>query len=335
MTDSNTSDMASHCLAVVVIGRNEGERLRACLQSVIACTAVQTVVYVDSGSTDGSAKLAHSLGCFVVDLNMDEPFTAARARNEGFARALLNAPNITHVQFVDGDCEMVPGWLNGALQFLANHPEVAVVCGRRRERFPVHSIYNRLCDIEWNTPVGRARSCGGDVMMRADALRLVGGYKASLIAGEEPELCVRLRAMGWKIWRLDLEMTLHDAAMLHFSQWWKRSKRAGYAFAEGAYVHGGLPERHCVREVRRAWGWGVIFPLVVMTVTTWQPMFAWLLLAYPLQWARLTVQSCSPGSMVGLRAMFLVLSKFPEGQGAIQFEWNKFHGKAGTLIEYK
>ncbi|HMC94328.1 MAG TPA: glycosyltransferase, partial [Polyangia bacterium] len=211
-----------------MIGRNEGERLRLCLRS-LGCAPVSggegaatdapalagpapPCVYVDSGSTDGSVVLARGLGAHVVELDLGTPFTAARARNAGFRRLLEVAPGIAFVQFVDGDCEVVPGWLPRAARRLEERPELAVVCGRRRERFVGASLYNRLCDIEWDTPVGDARACGGDALIRRVALEGVGGYDPRLIAGEEPELCVRLRAAGFKVERLDADMTLHDAA---------------------------------------------------------------------------------------------------------------------------
>ena len=238
--------MHENKLGVVAIGRNEGERLRRCLSSVLPL--VPATVYVDSGSTDGSNHMAVELGADVVDLDMTRPFTAARARNEGLRKLLLRHPDIAFVQFVDGDCEIVPGWLEAARDYLQDHPKHAVVCGRRRERHPDRSVYNRLCDEEWNTPVGDALSCGGDAMMRAPALQAVGGYRESMIAGEEPELCVRLRQAGWRIHRLDREMTLHDAAITHFSRLQKghgytalhRSgtgsvKPAGPGFGEGCF----------------------------------------------------------------------------------------------------
>ena len=148
-------------IGLVAIGRNEGNRLRQCLLSVIG---MAQVVYVDSGSTDGSVELAKALNVSVVELDLSIPFTAARARNAGFARLLQVEPQIKYVQFVDGDCEVVEGWLNFAQQQLESQPNVAVVCGRRRERFPEQSIYNQLCDMEWATPIGEAQACGGDSM---------------------------------------------------------------------------------------------------------------------------------------------------------------------------
>ena len=147
-------------IGVVVIGRNEGVRLERCLRSLMQ--GVGKVVYVDSGSTDGSPQLARSLGVEVLALDMRVPFTAARARNEGFSALQRLLPSMQLVQFVDGDCEVDARWLATAQAFLDQHPEVAVVCGRRRERFPERSVYNLLCDLEWDTPIGEAKACGGD-----------------------------------------------------------------------------------------------------------------------------------------------------------------------------
>jgi glycosyltransferase involved in cell wall biosynthesis len=321
-------------IGVVVIGRNEGPRLERCLVSLIG--SAQKVVYVDSGSTDNSVPMARKLGVEVVELDMTIPFTAARARNEGFARVQQLLPTMRYVQFVDGDCEVVGTWLPQAQAFLDARPDVAVVCGRRRERFPQRSIYNFLCDREWDTPVGEAKACGGDALMRADAFAAASGYRADLIAGEEPELCVRLRASGWKVWRLGEEMTLHDAAMTRFKQWWQRSMRGGYAFAEGASLHGAAPEQHWLRESRRAWFWGLGIPLAAVVASLLLGWFGLLLLLiYPVQVMRLARRGDGLPRENWLLAFFLVLGKFPEMVGQVKFLLSRIVGGKTALIEYK
>ena len=321
-------------IGVVVIGRNEGPRLERCLISLIG--SAQKVVYVDSGSTDNSVPMARKLGVEVVELDMTIPFTAARARNEGFARVQQLLPTMRYVQFVDGDCEVVGTWLPQAQAFLDARPDVAVVCGRRRERFPQRSIYNFLCDREWDTPVGEAKACGGDALMRADAFAAASGYRADLIAGEEPELCVRLRASGWKVWRLGEEMTLHDAAMTRFKQWWQRSMRGGYAFAEGAFLHGAAPEQHWLRESRRAWFWGLGIPLAAVVASLILGWFGLLLLLiYPVQVMRLARRGDGLPRENWLLAFFLVLGKFPEMVGQVKFLLSRIVGGKTALIEYK
>src|SRR5436853_2625351 len=143
----------------VVIGRNEGERLKRCLTS-LSLSKMSLLVYVDSGSTDGSAQWARERGVTVVDLDMRLPFTAARARNAGFRQLQLIAPGVRYVQFIDGDCELLPGWVEQATGFLDERTDIAAVAGRLRERHPERSIYNWLCDREWDGPPGDVRACG-------------------------------------------------------------------------------------------------------------------------------------------------------------------------------
>ncbi len=329
-----TVEQSRGTVGVVVIGRNEGARLQRCLASTLPQAAA--LVYVDSGSSDGSPDLARSLGAEVVALDMTQPFTAARARNAGFARLRSVLQNLEFVQFVDGDCEVDAAWILTARDFLRAHPGTAAVCGRRREQFPERSVYNRLCDIEWNTPGGEAKACGGDVLMRAEALKQAGGYCDKLIAGEEPELCVRLRARGWRIWRLDAEMTRHDAAMTRFGQWWRRTQRAGFAYAEGVRLHGEPPERHWVREARSAWVWGACIPFAIAVLAVFLGPPALLgLLVYPLQVVRLALQRPGVDNARWARALFLVLGKFPEVQGVIKSWWMHLRQRRAVLIEYK
>ncbi len=321
--------MPDRALGAVIIGRNEGERLRVCLASVLS--GVAAVVYVDSGSSDGSVELAQVMGAGVLPLDMAQPFTAARARNAGLRRLLALHPEIQFVQFVDGDCEVVEGWMATALQHLESFPDCAVVCGRRRERYPERSIFNRLCDREWDTPVGDALSCGGDALFRVDALTRSGGYRDDLIAGEEPELCLRLRRQGWSVHRLDQEMTRHDAAMTRWTQWWQRTVRGGHAFAEGAWLHGASAERHWVRETGRAVAWGLLLPLGIGLIALFvSPRAGWLALVYPAQWIRLSIRDRSP-----VEAFFTLAGKFAEAQGILKFCLNKLMGRGSRLIEYK
>jgi GT2 family glycosyltransferase len=279
---------------------------------------------------------ARQLGAAVVELDLSIPFTAARARNAGFARLRQLAPDLDYVQFVDGDCELTAGWAEAAVALFMQRPDIASVCGVLREREPERSIYNWLCDKEWNGPVGEIRSCAGNVMHRASALQSVGGYRNDVIAAEEDELCVRLRAANWLIWRLPCTMAVHDAAMTHFSQWWKRSLRAGYAFAQGAALHGAKPERHFVWESRRALLWGLMLPAAcVAGAAALGPLALLAFLIYPLQVLRLThTGSGAIGDRASI-ALFQVIGRFPESLGVVRYERDRFLKRTPTIIEHK
>ncbi len=324
-------------IALVIIGRNEAHHLARSLPGL--ADRFDKLVYVDSGSTDGSQDLARRHGAEVVELDMDLPFTAARARNAGFAAVLADRRRFRYVQFMDGDCELVPGYIERAVGFLEEHPEYGMVCGRRVERNPGASIFNTLCDIEWDTPVGDADYCGGDVTVRVLALQEIEGYDDSLIAGEDPEVCVRLRQAGWKIYRLDHDMTLHDANMHRLGQWWRRNERAGYAFAEGAHLHGARPHRHWVRESKSNWAWG-LYALFFAVAGLFQPA-AWLaLLVFPLQGLRLAFKDIwntrnRPFRHKLLYGLNCYFAKIPQFVGQTRYLLNRLMHRRQTIIEYK
>jgi GT2 family glycosyltransferase len=327
-------DGIASTIGLVVIGRNEGDRLRRCLESGVR--EVPFVVYVDSGSVDDSVALARSFDVHTIELDPSTPFSAARARNEGVERLRRMKSNLIYVQFVDGDCELCAGWIARAAEFLRDHEDAAVVSGRLREKYPENSIYNTLCDMEWDVPAGEVKDCGGIAMMRASAFDRVQGFRVDLIAGEEPELCVRLRKQGWRIWRLSQDMALHDSAMSRFGQWWKREQRAGHAFAQGADLHGAPPERHYVRESRSALFWGLGVPLIVLAlIASIGPLGLLAFAVYPLQVVRLAMRGTRSARENWLRAAFLVIGKFPETLGQLQFYARRTLGRQPRLIEYK
>jgi GT2 family glycosyltransferase len=331
---------------IVAIGRNEGDRLRRCLASLSGSSG--TIVYVDSGSSDGSVALARSAGARVVELDPSVPFTAARARNAGFERLLEEAPDTELVQFVDADCALSPGWLETATRALRESPDVAVVCGRRRERFPETSVYNRLCDVEWDTPVGEARACGGDALVRTAVFRGVGGYDPGMIAGEEPDLCLRIRRRGQRILRLDAEMTLHDAAMTRWTQWWKRAVRTGHTTAELLAKHGAAPEHRRLRRALSAVAWALVVPALALAalVGGWAaagplaaavPMIA-LAVLYAVQLGRIRRRCRRTGrSAADARAYAFscLLAKWPETWGMLLYLAHRVSGRRARWIEYK
>lgn len=330
-------------VGVVVIGRNEGERLVRSLRSVLKYAT--HVVYVDSGSTDGSIAAAEGMGIDVVKLDMSSPFTAARARNTGYARLREKRPDITYVQFLDGDCEIAPGWLAAAAGMLDQRADVGVVSGRRRERERNATIYNRLCDMDWDRPAGVVDACGGDMMVRRTVLEKVGGYDEALVAGEDPELCARIRLNGHLLYRLADDMTYHDAAMTRFSQWWKRTRRSGWAYAAGAARHGSKAGRLGVAGVLRAVWWGLVLPagmLGVCVLAIWFPLLLLLpllgvllyvtVLARTFRWRMKKGDSRADAAAY---AFFCVIGKPAEGLGVVQYWSQRIRGQHARLIEYK
>jgi glycosyltransferase involved in cell wall biosynthesis len=329
-------------IGIVVIGRNEGERLRACLSSLPRDVPV---VYVDSGSTDDSVALARAQPVTVIELDSRSRFTAARARNAGLAWMAAQAEPPDYVQMVDGDCTIAPEWLARGAAALADNPGLVAVFGRLRERFPDRSLFNRLCDDEWNVPVGPADACGGNVLWRLVPVVAARGYAEDLIAGEEPDLCLRLRKAGWSVIRIDAEMGTHDAAMTRAGQWWSRARRAGYAFADHVWRHRGDAIPNWRRQCASILVWGLILPAaIVLGVVAWCSgvipgvVPAALLAVYPLQLVRMARRKRAAGadpSFAAAYALFMMASKFAGLTGMAAFLFRTLTQSAPSLIEYR
>lgn len=324
-------------VGVVVVGRNEGDRLGPCLQSLLACT--QTLVYVDSGSQDDSVAQAESLGVLVWQLDPARPFSAARARNEGFGQLLRQYPELQFVQFVDGDCQVDSAWLARGCDFLTARPEVTVVCGRITERHPEASPYNRMCALEWDQPAGEVRASGGNLMMRVAAFRDLGGFRDDVMAAEDDELCLRVRHAGGRIHLLDAPMVVHDADLLRFSQWWRRARRCGQAYAQGFALHGQPPENHFRRETRSLIVWAALWPaFTVLLAACTHGAGLLLLAAYPALALRIVRRGL--GRNWPLRhaisyAFFTLLAKWPGFIGLLAFHVRRWRGQRPALIEHK
>jgi GT2 family glycosyltransferase len=330
------SELMQPRVGIVLIGRNEGARLAGALDAALA--EAPQVVYVDSGSSDNSVALAHTRGVAVIELDAVLPFSAARARNAGAAYWLEHAPALEFFLFADGDCELVPGFLDRALATLDRAANVGIVCGRVREQFPNASLYNHLFEIEWDTPIGEIKSCGGSAVVRVSAFCAVGGYAANWIAGEDPEFCLRVRHAGWVIRRIDAEMARHNARMIQFSQWWRRSTRAGHAYAQGAWQYRHDAEHLWLRESLSIWFWGAgVWSSAFLFATASKGASVALLLGYPALLTRIFLRARRRGlnrQDAALYALVCVVAKFPQLQGQILFLAHELIRQPTRLIEY-
>lgn len=331
---SATTDIKDvEALAVVVIGRNEGARLIACLQSLAGTNA--RVIYVDSGSSDASVAEARSAGIEVVELGPAKPYTAARARNAGvrFLRDIGAKPEF--IQFFDGDCIVAEGWLETGLAALRGDPQLGLVTGWRSEIHPDASIYNDMCDIEWHRPAGEIVACGGDMMVRRKAFEEIGGFDPDVIAAEDDEFCLRLDIAGWALRRLPEDMTYHDAAMRRFPQWWRRARRSGHGFAQVGDLH----PMYFRRERARAVIFGLILPVLALLGLGVAPLLTGIvLLAYAVSYGRgyRSMRAAKLDPAPALRhAGFLAISKFPNLMGMVQYYLRKWSRRAMRIIEYK
>lgn len=338
MTEPNSASTPR--VSVVVIGRNEGERLSRCLESVRNMTdpgGGVEIIYVDSASRDDSVARAQALGARVIEVAPERP-SAALGRNAGWRQA--RAP---YLLFLDGDTVLDPAFVAGSLREFES-PEVAVVWGHRRELHPERSIFNRVLDLDWVYPPGLSEFCGGDALMRTEVIRAVNGFDEDLIAGEEPEMCQRVRARGFSILHVDRPMTGHDLAMTTWASYWKRAFRAGYAYAEVSerlkYTAFPLWVEDSRRNLVRGGFLSALFlggAMVSVIVKSWAPLalsaLIFLLLALRTGWkARWRRGSASTLLLYGIHSH---VQQIPILVGQISCWIDRCRKRSRFLIEYK
>lgn len=319
--ENEDSELAlAHKTGAVAIGKNEGERLERCLRAL--GRELDKIVYVDSGSTDGSVAFAQSLGVEVVELDPAKPFTAARARNAGFERLIERYPNLDYVHFFDGDCEVAPGWLETAFERIEADPGLAAVTGVHEELHAGSSVYNRLCGIEWRwtLPFGEVADYTGCALFRIQAFRQVGGFDCHLITREEAALAGALVGAGWRILRIDAHMDTHDADMTRFGHWWRRAWRGGYGDMLAVQTGPMCTSAPLRRGIVSSFVWGLALPIAGLGLVPYSKGISLLLfLAYPLQIVRIYLKQQARGMPRGdalLYAFHCVLAKLPQSLGA-------------------
>jgi glycosyltransferase involved in cell wall biosynthesis len=326
-------------LSVVVIGRNESARLAECLRSVgkVRGIEVKEIIYVDSASTDGSLELASQYGAVVISVRSERP-TAALGRNAGWRLAKSDL-----VLFLDGDTVLHEDFPQAACDVISRDPSIAAVWGHRREIHPEASIFNRVLDLDWVYRPGFTEYCGGDVLMRRSALLETGGFDDALIAGEEPELCRRLRARGYAILHIDHPMTGHDLQITRWSQYWRRATRAGHAYAEVSGRYRGSDDPSWSSERRGNLIRGSLWPLSLVVAVLLSFCFGYLPFTL---WSTIfflvSVRSAWKARWKETNPWILLLygihshaQHAPILVGQLQYELDKRRGNTRKLIEYK
>jgi GT2 family glycosyltransferase len=265
---------------IVVIGQNEGSYLEACFKSIVNSGC--PVVYSDSASKDNSIEIAEKFNIEIVQLDAAK-VSAACGRNLGAKYLLDRFPNLKYIQFIDGDTALDERWMANAIKVFYEQPDVALVAGQLDEKNSTKSLYKEMSALEWERAPGETLYSGGNCMIRSDVFVKIGGFNPKIIAGEDPELCYRLRKEGWKIWQINTLMGVHDSKILTFSQFLKRSMRTGYAYQQISCMYCKTDEKLFFKENLSNWFYGGLIPLLTLLLV---PIFSFwslgILLIYPL-----------------------------------------------------
>lgn len=157
-------------------------------------------IIINDGSTDKSAKILDRMAA------VDRRVRLIHRSNQGYshclnqALALARAPLLARM---DADDESLSDRFLSQIEFLEAHPEVVAVSGQWIRMDPV----GRILSEEKHLPTGHdgivAQLLKGfgvmphpGVMMRADAVRRVGGYRVEFEPAEDLDLWLRLSGIG-------------------------------------------------------------------------------------------------------------------------------------------
>jgi len=323
-------------VSIVIIGRNEGDRLVKCIQSARKLeypSDRKEIIYVDSRSSDDSVEQAKKLGIEKIFVLEQEKTCAAMGRNLGMQHAVGEL-----ILFLDGDTQISRDFLTAAITHFEKE-EIAIVYGRRTEIHP-ESLYIQLCGSDWSQRIpGYTETAAGDVLMRAEVIREIGGYK-EIIAGEDPEMSNSVINAGYKILFLDKDMVKHDLAMHSFRQYWKHSVRSGFAYAVVADITKGRAIPLWVDKKKKIMRQGVLYILapllgIAASFLLWTiiPFIMYLILG-GLILGRSFIKNRMKGMKMGFNAIYTLHSHFlkiPLMIGQLTYLTNKNK----SLIEYK
>jgi glycosyltransferase involved in cell wall biosynthesis len=265
-----------HCtVSIIIKALNEEKNICAAIESSLAALREVggEVILADSHSSDRTVELASRYPIRVVQLLDPQERCCGAGPQLGYQHACGD-----YLYLLDGDMQLVPGFLTKALAFLAQHPEAAGVGGRlvelNTESLEYHERGQRAAP---HLAPGEVDRLDGGGLYRRRAIHEAGYFSdRNLHSYEEFDLAVRLRTLGWKLWRIPADAATHYGHDAPPYQLLVRRWRSGYVCGPGELLRAaaGQPRLRLVlrgvRELRiyfavLAW-WCVLFTI---------PFLAW------------------------------------------------------------
>jgi GT2 family glycosyltransferase len=269
-----TAPVEDRCtVSIVIKALNEEKNICAAIESSLAAVAAVggEVVLADSCSSDRTVELASRYPVRVVQFANASERCCGAGPQLGFQHARGE-----YIYILDGDMRMVPGFLERALTFLAQHPEVGGVGGRLVELNNESLEYReRAARNHAHLQPGEVDRLDGGGLYRRIAVEEAGFLTdRNLHSYEEFDLGVRLRALGWKLWRLPVTSVTHYGHDAPPYALLRRRWRSSYVCGLGELLRGAIGRRHfklVLRGLRELWIYtGVlVWWLALATVPFW------------------------------------------------------------------
>ena len=238
---------ASRTVTLVVPAHDRPEALARCLTSI---GSTHPVLVIDDASLDPGpvAAVCAAHGARLVRRAVNGGPGAARNDALGKVETEL-------VAFVDSDCTIEPGWIEG-LDWLFDDPEIGAVAPRIRAAAAADEAkgagtraidkFNRShspLDLGSDAgEVGPRRSVRyvptAALIVRTEAMAAIGGFDPALRVGEDVDVVWRLVAGGWRV-RYEPSVTVSHAEPDRWKDLFARRFRYGTSAAPLAARHPG------------------------------------------------------------------------------------------------
>jgi GT2 family glycosyltransferase len=198
--------MSNETVAVTIPTLGRGDALARCIRAIAAGSVVPEAIVVVDQSQDGELGplCREAAGSVEVVLVPHERAGLSAARNAGLGSVRQSLLAIT-----DDDCVPDPEWLAAAVTAFDADPAIVACCGRvlplpdpTGKLTPVSSRTSDVSRTYRSTLSPWQIGSGGNMVVRADALRACGGFDARLGAGsgggagEDVDLLHRLLEQG-------------------------------------------------------------------------------------------------------------------------------------------
>lgn len=234
--------MGNPRISIVIIGKNEENNIKRCIESVegsLKNKLVYEIIYIDSDSTDKTVDFAIKYNISVYKLSSTNKLTASKGRYIG-----AQLSKYEYILFLDGDMELLNDWTENAIRVISDREDVAGIIGIRNDRILSDNIIlSSNINKYGTTEMKQAHHFGGAVLFKKNDLLRAGNYSPSLIANEEAELHSRFMKNNKKILEQPMEMINHyieeekygnDFIRILFN---KRNLGIGQGFMNSIYKH--------------------------------------------------------------------------------------------------
>jgi N-acetylglucosaminyl-diphospho-decaprenol L-rhamnosyltransferase len=200
-------------VSIIIVSYNTGDVIAACLNSLLSDRKYSTEIFVvDNASSDESVELIKN--------NYPSVNLITNTENRGFAAANNQALQLcrgNYVFFLNPDTIVKSGSIERAVEFMETHPQIGLAGtkivdqkGFIRETV-AYQYPGQRYERTFPELIGFIASVSGASMFSLlSVIKKIGGFDEDyFLYGEEEDLCLRIRKLGFEIGYIENAVIVH------------------------------------------------------------------------------------------------------------------------------